>query len=1128
MRLNDLCGAALVLLSLASISCHPEQGEPGSESEPLTSTESRLEARAMGPLKVLILGSSVAGGSASREALAATHLGFDVDLVTPEQWRRLRTRDFMQYAAIVLGEAGCETNQDAIQAAILNRHVWGHIIDGAVVIIGGDPVTNNTPRLVENGIEFAATNHAGTGLYVSLGCAYKDAPAGTVVKLLEPIGTFKVAGVDCAPRGHRFVTSPETLSVGLSDANVVGAGCAARAVFTEYPERNFAIGMLGMAPGRPVPNEQLYRDFVDRANFVGAPSLLMRGAMAVSGGCGGDGVPSGEECDLGDFENGRRAMPGDPPELTCSWACKLNWCGDGVVDEVFGEQCDLGVDNGRDWEGNQTACSATCKIPPLPPKALCTDVTLAAALDACGAPANINNGSSDPDGDLVGCVQEPAGPYALGETMVTLRCTDASDNFDTCTGKVTVLDQAPPVVALASPEPVTVECRSRYEEPAVTASDFCEGDLTDAIVKTGAVDPDVPGTYRLRYGVTDSAGNSAETAERTVTVADRLAPTLTLSAAPPAVLECATPFTEPTATATDLCSGELTAAIRKEGAVNPNVPGAYALKWSVTDQAGLTTTKNHPVNVRDTIPPVVTVLGPLSQNFECGSGPYADPGARASDTCAGTLPAKPTSPVNPKAPGSYPVTYFAQDPSGNVGTAAAIRTVTVSDTQPPVLTLRGPATQRVECGSDYTESGATAFDMCAGDLTGSIVKTGTVDPAVPGRYALSYRVSDPGSRTATQVRQVNVTDTLPPVITVLGPPEASIRCGETYVDPGATAMDVCAGALTVRATRVGVEGRPGRFGIRYTAQDPSGNVATAAAVRVVDVEDDAPPVLVLRGPSALGVECGMPYEDLGAAASDACFGDLTGAIRKSGSVDPKVLGRYTLSYEVTDPAGRSASPVAREVSVRDTLPPELTLNGPARQQVECGSGRHTDPGFSATDVCTGDLTSAVRVTGEVDLRQLGTQMLSYDVADVSGNRAPTTRRAVEVIDTLAPRIECPEPIEAQAATEENLATVTLGTATASDECDSAVKVSSPTETVFAVGTTNLTYTATDASGNTASCTTQVTVLEFTPPDEPRIDWDRAVLGSGNGCATTSGGPSSLALLALMGLASMLARKLRRR
>jgi hypothetical protein len=81
-----------------------------------------------------------------------------------------------------------------------------------------------------------------------------------------------------------------------------------------------------------------------------------------------------------------------------------------------------------------------------PPIAACHDVTVAAGAGVCSASASIDNGSSDPDGDPITLAQSPAGPYALGSTVVTLTVTDGQGASDSCQATITVVDQQPPAV----------------------------------------------------------------------------------------------------------------------------------------------------------------------------------------------------------------------------------------------------------------------------------------------------------------------------------------------------------------------------------------------------------------------------------------------------------------------------------------------------------------------------------------------------------------------------------------------------------------------------------------------------------------------------------------------------------
>lgn len=78
----------------------------------------------------------------------------------------------------------------------------------------------------------------------------------------------------------------------------------------------------------------------------------------------------------------------------------------------------------------------------------------------------------------------------------------------------------------------------------------------------------------------------------------------------------------------------------------------------------------------------------------------------------------------------------------------------------PVITLKGSAIDSVDLGTAYVDSGATAIDNIDGDITASIVKTGTVNTAAVGTYTLVYNVSDAwGNMADSVVRTVIVKDT---------------------------------------------------------------------------------------------------------------------------------------------------------------------------------------------------------------------------------------------------------------------------------------------------------------------------------------------------------------------------------
>src|SRR5206468_7047976 len=101
-------------------------------------------------------------------------------------------------------------------------------------------------------------------------------------------------------------------------------------------------------------------------------------------------------------------------------------------------------------------------------------------------------------------------------------------------------------------------------------------------------------------------------------------------------------------------------------------------------------------------------------------------------------------------------------------------------------------------------------------------------------------------------------------------------------------------------------------------------------------------------------------------ASDLCAGDLTSQILVSGGVDANSVGSYSLSYSVSDGHGNNAS-ATRTVNVVDTTAPVLSLVGAAAMTIECHSV-FSDPRATASDLCAGDLTSQILVSGSVNAR----------------------------------------------------------------------------------------------------------------------------------------------------------------
>jgi hypothetical protein len=121
---------------------------------------------------------------------------------------------------------------------------------------------------------------------------------------------------------------------------------------------------------------------------------------------------------------------------------------------------------------------------------------------------------------------------------------------------------------------------------------------------------------------------------------------------------------------------------------------------------------------------------------------------------------------------------------------------------------------------------------------------------------------------------------------------------------------------------------------------------------------------------------------------------------------------------------------------------------------------------------------------------VGETEVTLTVTDADELTAQCTA-TVTVTETVPPEITCPDDVTIQVAQGE---TVPAGDprlsgfeASATDNCDAMPAVTDDAPGTFAAGTTAVTFTATDASGNSATCSASVTVTEAAPPSNVVLD-----------------------------------------
>ncbi|HEO70550.1 MAG TPA: DUF5011 domain-containing protein, partial [Candidatus Hydrogenedentes bacterium] len=531
------------------------------------------------------------------------------------------------------------------------------------------------------------------------------------------------------------------------------------------------------------------------------------------------------------------------------------------------------------------------------------------------------------DGDLTNDIVMtglPVDTSALGEHTVAYNVSDSSGNpAAEVTRSVRVILGEVPVITLIGDAEVEHECCQPYRDPGATATDAEDGNLAHALVRGGIpIDACTLGEHVVTFDVTDSSGNAAAQVSRTITVVDTTAPTITLRGGASVTVVRNDTYTEPGYAAEDACEGDLTDDVVIGGdVVDTSTLGEYVITYDVSDGSG----NDAPQATRTVIvvagnSPTITLNGDEEVELGCCAA-YEDAGATATDVEDGDLTAQIEVgglPIDTCIPGIYQVTYNVSDSSNNPATEV-VRTVIVTDSTAPVITLVGSGEILVECGAGYEDEGATATDDCEGDLTWAIEVDDRVEVCIPGEYTVTYNVSDSSGNAADPVtRTVTVVDRTAPLLVLDGEAEVVIECCEVYLDAGATATDNCEGDLSADIVVTGLPidtCEPGEYTLTYNVSDGADNAAEEVT-RTVIVRDTTAPDITLNGAGFIEVVVNAPYVDPGATALDACEGDLTADIVVTGlPIDTGAVGTFTLTYNVSDDAGNAAEEVTLRVDV---------------------------------------------------------------------------------------------------------------------------------------------------------------------------------------------------------------------
>jgi hypothetical protein len=711
---------------------------------------------------------------------------------------------------------------------------------------------------------------------------------------------------------------------------------------------------------------------------------------------------------------------------------------------------------------------------------MCTAVeTFMPVVDGCPAPTVV-------------CMPASGFAFPKGVTTVTCTATNGVGSPAMCSFTVTVVDNEPPTIMC--PANITTNTAMGMCSATVTfmptVNDNCPGVMFTCMPASGSVFP--KGTTTVTCQATDAVGLMSPMCSFTVTVNDNEAPMVgpcpsnITTTTDPGVCTAVVMFTPPPVT--DNCPGVgPVMCVPASGTAFPK--GVTTVTCSATDAMGNTGNCMFTVTVNDNQPPM---LGPCPANITTNTDPgmctavVMFPPPMATDNCPMLGPVMCTPASGSMFPkGTTTVTCSVADMAGNMSSCTF--TVTVNDNEPPMIVCPGNVTVNTGpgiCTAVGMYGGPMVSDNCPG------AGMPTCSPASGSTFAkgvttVTCTVSDASGNMSSCTFTVTVNDNEAPM---LGACPGNITQNTdlnlctavvTYTAPTATDNCPMLGAVTCSPAS-GSAFPKGTTTVTCSVTDMAGN--TSSCMFTVTVNDNQNPTITCPANITTNTDPDLctAVVTFTATATDNC--PMLGAVTcssASGSMFPK--GTTTVTCSVTDMAGNT-SLCSFTVTVNDNQPPTLS---PCPANITTNN----DPGMcsavvtymapTATDNCPGvGMVTCSPASGTAF--PVGTTTVTCSVSDAMGNMASCTF-TVTVVDNVNPTITCPANITTNTDPGQCTAVVTF-TPTAMDNCLGVTTSCTPASgSAFAKGTTTVTCTATDASGNTSTCMFTVTVNDNEAP-----------------------------------------------
>ena len=653
--------------------------------------------------------------------------------------------------------------------------------------------------------------------------------------------------------------------------------------------------------------------------------------------------------------------------------------------------------------------------------------------------------------------------FPVGATTVTWTVTDVSSHTATCSFIVTVFDNQTPTITCVNNQTRYLSTGCNYTVSGAefdpNHSDNCSGEIISNDYQSGTTldGAEFPeGTTTVFWTIRDASDNETICSFE-VFVADNFAPSISCTG------------TLTVASTTGMC-GYVAISDELDPLTSDNcgIPTLYndynssstladayftgttIVNWMVTDASGNTASCTSTIIVIDLESPTISCIGSQSRYTTLNSCDYLVIGDELDptfdDNCSGSTLSNNLSSGSSLAGNTLPqgtteVVWTATDANGNQTTC--MTSITVIDNQSPTLS----------CASDITIY--TSISGCTSDHI-------ILDPVSDNCTNATWGYSLSGSTIATDS---SIAD---------GSNSATIEfnTGITLVTISATDGDnnaiECGYTITV------IDNTPPTVNC---VGDQTRNISATCSYTAVGTEFD---------PSSYGDNCSSSTIAITNNYNNSCC-TLAGATFPAGIT--------TVIWTVTDASGNTTT-CSFNVVIVDNQAPAITCVGNQTRNTDASScsyevdGAEFDPS-SYSDNCSSasivnDYNSSASLNGASFGK--GSTTVVWTVTDGAGNTS-TCSFVVTIIDNENPTMSC---LSSQTrGTNTGCTYVVSGSefnpATFDDNCTGATisnnynNGTSLSGAVFAKGTTTVLWTVTDASGNLATCSTNITIVDLEAP-----------------------------------------------